>query len=161
MRVPLLISTLALCALSGAPAVADPGHHHGGASPHASAAGQPGDPRQPSRTVEIAMRDGGASMEFAPSALHIRRGEQVRFVVRNEGAADHELVLGTLKDNLAHGAAMAMHPDMAHHDGNALSLEPGNSGELVWKFTRPGVFDYSCLIPGHREAGMTGVITVE
>ena len=27
--------------------------------------------------------------------------------------------------------------------------------------TKPGTFDFSCLIPGHRQAGMTGTIIVE
>ncbi|MBP6599957.1 MAG: hypothetical protein KA216_11010, partial [Giesbergeria sp.] len=33
-------------------------------------------------------------------------------------------------------------------------------GDIVWRFNRPGSFDFACLIPGHSEAGMKGTITV-
>jgi uncharacterized cupredoxin-like copper-binding protein len=42
-----------------------------------------------------------------------------------------------------------------------MRLAPGKSGEIVWRFTKPGTFEYGCLIPGHREAGMTGTIVVK
>ena len=45
-----------------------------------------------------------------------------------------------------------------------LRLRIHNNGKLphefVWKFSRAGKFYYACLIPGHREAGMQGVVTV-
>jgi uncharacterized cupredoxin-like copper-binding protein len=40
-------------------------------------------------------------------------------------------------------------------------LTPKKSAEIVWKFTKPGTFEYSCLIPGHRENGMIGKVTVK
>jgi len=40
--------------------------------------------------MTIAMSD---KMHFLPSVLTIRKGETVRFVVRNEGKLLHELVL--------------------------------------------------------------------
>jgi uncharacterized cupredoxin-like copper-binding protein len=50
---------------------------------------------------------------------------------------------------------------MAHHDPNAITLTPCESSELLWKFTKAGTFEYGCLIPGHREAGMHGTVVVE
>jgi uncharacterized cupredoxin-like copper-binding protein len=50
---------------------------------------------------------------------------------------------------------------MAHHDPNAITLTPYESGELLWKFTKAGTFEYGCFIPGHREAGMHGTVVVE
>jgi uncharacterized cupredoxin-like copper-binding protein len=39
---------------------------------------------------------------------------------------------------------------------------PANkSGEIVWKFTKAGTFEFSCLIEGHREDGMTGIVVVK
>ncbi len=37
---------------------------------------------------------------------------------------------------------------------------PGKQGEIVWQFTRPGVVNFACLMPGHYEAGMKGLIKV-
>ncbi|OYZ86287.1 MAG: copper resistance protein, partial [Xanthobacter sp. 17-67-6] len=56
---------------------------------------------------------------------------------------------------------MRKNPDMEHDDPNAKRLMPKKTGEIVWKFTKPGTFDFSCLIPGHREAGMFGTIVVK
>lgn len=133
-------------------------HHHGhGAS---FSAGKPGDPRKPARVIEVRMAEGDGRMLFAPDRLDIRKGEQVRFVLRNDGALEHEFVLASTADNLAHAEAMRNAPEMAHDEPNAKRLAPGKTGEMVWRFTRAGRFEYGCLIPGHREAGMTGIVVV-
>lgn len=152
------IMLAALAALSiPTPALADAGHKH----ETASAYGQPGDPGQPARVVRITMRESEQKMEFIPSRIKIRKGEQIKFVIRNAGEFDHEIVLATLDENLKHAAEMAKNPDMEHDDPNAKRLGPKQSGEIVWKFTKAGEFDFSCLIPGHRESGMHGKIIVQ
>lgn len=40
-------------------------------------------------------------------------------------------------------------------------VAPGQTGEIVWHFNRPGDFEFACLIPGHFEAGMVRRIRVE
>jgi len=50
---------------------------------------------------------------------------------------------------------------MEHNDPNAKRLSALSSGDLLWKFTRRGEFEYVCLIPGHFQAGMHGKITVK
>ncbi len=124
-------------------------------------AGEPGDPKKPSRTIEIAMREEYGLQEFVPDKIVVKLGEQIRFVLRNRGKNDHEFVLATEKENLKHAAEMRKHPDMEHDDPNALRLKPAKSGELIWKFTKRGTFEFSCLIPGHREDGMIGTVVVK
>ncbi|MDP2334069.1 MAG: cupredoxin family protein [Reyranella sp.] len=132
---------------------------HGGSEE--TAYGKPGDPKKPARIVQIVMREADGRMLFQPDRLTIRKGEQVRFLLRNNGAVDHEFVVATLEDNLKHMEEMAKNPDMEHDDPNAKRLKPKGTGEIVWQFTKAGTFDFSCLIPGHREAGMFGTIVVE
>lgn len=151
----LLVALAALTLAPPVPALADPGH---GA---ARAYGEPGSPKRSSRVVEIVMRESDGRMEFVPNRVAVRKGEQIRFVIRNEGELDHEMVVGTLAENLAHGESMRKNPDMEHDDPNARRLAPKGRDELVWRFTKAGEFDFSCLIPGHREAGMFGTITVK
>jgi uncharacterized cupredoxin-like copper-binding protein len=50
---------------------------------------------------------------------------------------------------------------MEHDEPNGKRLEPKKSAEIVWRFTKSGTFEYGCLIPGHREAGMTGFVVVK
>jgi uncharacterized cupredoxin-like copper-binding protein len=63
--------------------------------------------------------------------------------------------------NLEHARMMAENPDMKHEEPNARRLAPKKTGEILWRFTKVGEFNFSCLIPGHREAGMTGKIIVK
>ena len=154
MKSRTLIAVLAMLAWPAA-AIADPGHDG------ERAYGEPGNPKKPARVVQVVMREADGKMEFLPNRAEIKKGEQVKFMLRNNGELDHELVLGTLAENLKHGEQMQKNPDMEHDDPNAKRLAPKKSGEIVWKFTKAGEFDFSCLIPGHREAGMTGTIVVK
>ena len=156
MRRSLALALLA--ALSFTPmALADEGHAHDEALVY----GEPGNPDEPARLVQVTMKELDGGMKFIPNVLKIRTGEQVKFVVRNGGELDHELVFATLEQNLAHGLEMAKNPDMEHDDPNAAKVAPGDVQEIVWKFTNAGEFDFSCLLPGHREAGMFGTIVVQ
>jgi uncharacterized cupredoxin-like copper-binding protein len=56
---------------------------------------------------------------------------------------------------------MSKNPDMEHDDANGRRLRSKQTDEIVWKFSKTGDFEYSCLIPGHREAGMIGTIAVK
>jgi uncharacterized cupredoxin-like copper-binding protein len=147
---------------SGA-ALADAGHTHGAAQKydgHAAAMGEPGDPKARGvRTIEVSMTD---KMRFQPATLTIKRGETVRFVVKNTGETKHELVLGTPGELTEHAKVMQKFPEMEHDDPNAIAVEPGKSGSFVWKFTKAGDWDmgFACLIPGHFEAGMKGRVVV-
>ena len=120
-------------------------------------AGEPGNPSKPSRTIEVTMSE----MEFTPSRIEVKRGEQIRFIVRNAGTEDHEFLLASTEDNLKHAEAMKKNPKMEHDDPNGVRLAPKKSAEILWKFTKAGTFEYSCLIPDHRDYGMTGRITVK
>lgn len=140
---------LALLGIGGAGAAGahDAAHMHHGAN-------QP----QPTRTIDIRMDD---AMRFYPDRIEVAAGETVRLRVSNTGRVAHELVLGETDALLAHAKAMREHPDMsAHHEANAITVDPGQTGEIVWTFSHPGTVDFACLLPGHYEAGMTGKIEI-
>lgn len=135
-------------------AVADSGHAH-------FSAGVPGNPKKPARVVEVIMREGDGKMEYVPNRIAVKRGEQVRFRIRNAGLLDHEFILATTEENRKHAEEMKKNPEMEHDDPNAKRVAPGRNSEIVWRFTKAGEFEFGCLIPGHREAGMTGKIIVK
>lgn len=120
-------------------------------------AGEPGDPKKPARVITVVMSE----MEFAPSKIEVKQGEQIRFVIRNAGTENHEFMLATTAENLKHAEVMKKHPDMEHDDPNGVTLAPNKTAEILWKFSKTGTFEYSCLIPTHREYGMTGTVTVK
>jgi uncharacterized cupredoxin-like copper-binding protein len=116
-----------------------------------------GDAKSAKRTIEVSMSD---AMRFTPAAITVHRGETVKFVLRNDGKLMHEFVLGTQKELAAHAALMVKFPDMEHDEPYMAHVPPGQAGQIVWTFNRPGEFDFACLIAGHYQAGMVGKITV-
>jgi uncharacterized cupredoxin-like copper-binding protein len=161
MKLTALMVACVVGLLSGS-ALAGPGHEAGqGHHAEETAYGKPGDPKKPARIVQIVFREDDGKMLFLPNNLKVRKGEQIRFQLRNNGELEHEFVVATVDENLKHMKEMAKNPDMEHDDPNAKRLKPKATGEILWQFSKAGTFDFSCLIPGHREAGMFGTIIVD
>lgn len=119
--------------------------------------GRAGDPKTASQTINIDMKD---EMEYLPNGLRLKVGDTVKFVVRNSGRIMHELVLGTMEELKEHAELMRKHPGMEHDEPYMAHVAPGKTETIVWQFTRPGAFYYGCLVPGHFEAGMVGIVRV-
>ena len=158
LRKGILVPILLTALLPASHARADKG---GPPHTHQLSAGEPGDPKKPARVVEVVMRESGGKMMFAPNRIEVRRGDQIRFVIRNAGELEHEFVLATKTENHKHAEEMRKNPDMEHDDPNMTRVAAKKSGEIVWRFTRRGTFEFGCLIPGHYEAGMFGAVIVK
>ena len=125
------------------------------------AAGRPGEAAEATRVVEMSMRElDTGEMVFEPGDLSFSEGETVRFVITHAGMSTHEFVLDSLEKNAEHKALMERFPEMEHDDPNAVRLEPGESDEIVWTFSKAGGFEFACLLPGHYESGMHGPVSV-
>lgn len=151
------------------------GHGHGGTM----AFGEPGEPSEADRTIEIAMADN----YFEPERLLIQPGKTVRFVVKNDGEFLHEFNIGTAAMHAEHqeemmtmmehgmltatgidhnmmnmdhmGTGMSGH---VHDDPNSVLVEPGETVELVWTFAEATDLEFACNVPGHYDSGMVGEI---
>lgn len=118
-----------------------------------------------SRSVIVRMDD---RMRFTPSSIPVQAGETIHFVVHNDGATAHEMVLGSAKEIAEHAelmrqiAAGKVRADSHdHHAGGAsLHVDAGKKGEMVVTFAQATTLEMACLIPGHLEAGMRGTIEV-
>ena len=145
---------------------AGPGHGKG--SSHGSNVGSKGDPSKIDRVIEVVMTEN--TYDF--SQLELRKGETVRFVIKNEGEFLHEFNIGTSHMHAEHRSEMAMMMEngmmdeyrvlepMGHDDPNAVIVEPGETKALVWTFSAEGSFEFACNIPGHYETGMVGKLIV-
>lgn len=131
--------------------------HQGHGDDHASSIGEPGDPAMVTRNIEVEMSD---AMRFKPENIAVKRGETIKFMVKNAGKVKHEMVLGSMKELKAHAEMMRKMPEMQHADPNMVTVDPGKTGEMVWRFSKAGTFDFACLQPGHFEAGMKGKVNV-
>ncbi len=123
--------------------------------------GHPGDKAKVRRTIRVVMKEtDDGDMLFEPASLSIKQGETVRLKFANKGEIEHEFVMDVHEGILEHRALMEKFPEMEHDDPNAIRLEPGETGEIVWTFAKAGEFGFACLVPGHYDAGMKGSLKV-
>jgi uncharacterized cupredoxin-like copper-binding protein len=130
-------------------------------SGHVFAAGEPGDPKKPYRTIELTMSDGNGTMTYEPNQIEVKKGEQIMFVLLNAGALAHEFLLDSFENNAKHKIEMQKNPEMEHDDPNGKRVEPKNDSKILWRFSKAGTYEFACLIPGHYEAGMKGTVVVK
>lgn len=133
------------------------GHDMSSMSHSSSKIGQPGSPEQVTRVIEIDMDD---QMRFTPSEIKVEKGETIRFLLKNSGQLPHEMMIGSFADLEAHAIEMRKNPGMKHAEPNAITLNPGQRGGLVWKFDQVATIDFACTVPGHMEGGMVGKVQV-
>lgn len=166
--------TLSLAILIGNAAWADAthgkGHEHGDGS-----IGAPGDPAKVTRTINVTMHDN----YYEPEGITLKEGETVRFIIKNAGSLVHEFNIATGAMHKGHAPEMMMmvehgvlEPDRInwkaaehmqktmghgmHKEANSRLLEPGKTGEIVWKFPKHAKLEFACNVPGHYGAGMVG-----
>ncbi len=126
-------------------------------SHHKSSAGQPGALENVDKIVSINMYD---AMRYSLQEFDVRPGQTVHFKITNKGKIPHEFTIGNKKELLDHRDMMRQMPNMVHREANAITLKPGESGEILWTFGHSDETEVACLIPGHYEAGMKIKINV-
>lgn len=159
----------ALILMTAFPALADVGHEH------AAEIGQAAEESAADRVVKVDMDE----MSFEPAELTVEKGETVKFVVTNTGRMVHEFNIGTDAMHDKHRREMLkmmqkgmmtrrdireermQTAGMMHDDPNSVLLEPGEKGEIVWKFSGSQNLEFACNVPGHRAGGMKGRIAIE
>jgi uncharacterized cupredoxin-like copper-binding protein len=121
------------------------------------------------RTVQVDMVDNA----FEPDTLEVDQGEAVRFEITNTGDVAHDAFIGeaaaqedhedemrAAEDDEADGEDHGMDGMGAEDDGDGITLEPGESAELMHTFDQPGTIEIGCHEPGHYDAGMKVTVTV-
>ena len=135
--------------------------------------GEKGDIKDVTKVVTVKMFDN----YYEPNEIVVKKGETVKFVVKNMGELVHELNIATKEMHIKHQPEMAkmveheilladkidknkmkemskMDHSMAHKHANSVLLEPNDTGEIIWKFSTSTKLEIACNVPGHYEAGM-------
>jgi len=105
----------------------------GGTLPLATAASKP-------QVIEISLKE----FDILPREVLAKPGA-VTFVVKNVGAIEHDFVVED-----ANGKAVA----------RIAVISPGKQ-EDVQAVLRPGLYTTLCSLPGHKDAGMKGLLKVQ
>jgi uncharacterized cupredoxin-like copper-binding protein len=114
--------------------------------------GEPGK-GEPDRVISVSMQD-SMRFVFSPQLGQLKNGETIEFRVTNDGQIQHEFSIGNAEEQVKHAQMMQKMPDMKHNDPNTVSLAPGESATISWKFTGKDEVIFACNIPGHFAAGM-------
>ena len=141
------------------------------------AIGVKGNKENVDRVIKVLMYDN----YYQPNNFKIKKNETIKFVVENKGELVHEFNIATKAMHLKHQPEMMMlveneiilsdkidkkkmmemakkNPSMAHSHSNSVLLSPGESADLIWKFTNSLKIEAACNVPGHYEAGMIAEI---
>ena len=141
--------------------------------------GEKGKLSKVNRTIEIKMYDN----YFEPNVINIKKGETIKFLVKNLGLLVHEFNIATKKMHLNHQPEMMemmkneillgdkinyekmkeiakTNHSMAHSHSNSVLLEPNKISEIIWKFNTDLNLEAACNVPGHYESGMISKINI-
>lgn len=83
---------------------------------------------------------------FAPNAYTGTVGQKISFKVNNKGTVDHNFVVLT-----ADGSK----------ELTSMVVAVGGTNTLEFTPDAPGEYQIDCNLPGHKEAGMVGKLTVK
>ena len=136
---------------------------------HEFAFGQAASASEADKVIDVIMDDNTYDL----ASLIVKSGETIHFKIVNVGQQIHEFTIATVDMHIAHQDEMLEHINAGHmsmtdkghgagHDhANSLLLNPGESGELTWKFAKAENLEFACNVPGHYHSGMKGMITVQ
>lgn len=102
---------------------------------------------------------------FAPSALSLRAGVPARLVFVNNGQIEHDVtiadIIGDGKTAEGHGHEETSHA-MGQPAAGTVHVSAHAGDRPTVEFTpKAGTFEYACSLPGHKDAGMRGTLTVK
>lgn len=114
----------------------------------------------PARAMQVSMQD----IAYSNTALTASRGEHIRIELDNKGGVTHDFTVDRMPTQGLHmmgGAGGDEHQHMTGEHAMHLALDTGKSGWLEFEPTETGTYEFYCTVPGHREAGMHGTLTVQ
>ena len=81
-----------------------------------------------------------SEFKFNPSSIQVAVGQKVTLTLQNSGQVEHDVTIPSA--------------------GFSLLARAGQTATGDFTLDKPGVFDFFCSIPGHKDAGMKGTLTV-
>jgi uncharacterized cupredoxin-like copper-binding protein len=158
LRIALLTAAAAIWAPSAIQIAALAGpREHGGDDAGSGTDGAPGSPAEVNRIVRVEALD----QRFNVNRIQVRSGETVKFLITSKSSIPHEFVIASHEEHLEHRKMMQRMPDMKmDEEPNAITIDPGETKELIWRFGKDQDVEFACDIPGHAEQGMAGKFRV-
>jgi len=106
-----------------------------------------------------------AEFRFEPSRVEVMAGQQVTITMDNMGTVEHDFVIQEIPVEQSDAGSELATPG---HTMDEMEVEPAvhmgamarMSSSVTFVPTKPGSYEFFCAIPGHKEAGMVGMLEV-
>ena len=141
--------------------------------------GKEGKSDEVTRVIKIKMYDN----YFKPNTFNFKAEETVRFEVENFGELVHEfnianammhkkhqpemqkmveneILLGDSIDRKKMAIMAKINKSMSHQHSNSVLLEPKETKDLIWKFSKAQNIEIACNVPGHYDVGMIAQVKI-
>ena len=95
------------------------------------------------RVIQVVAGSAQNEFVFSPKEITALAGQPIIVTVINKGKIEHDFHIEAL--------GVKLHS----------LIPPGKSASLEFTPTKKGSFEFFCLVPGHKEVGMKGVVIVK
>lgn len=103
-------------------------------------------------------------MAYNPATLELTAGQPVELTFQNNDVVDHDFSIQDfpMRDVSATQEPLEGHDMSDVHDEPELHISAlqGTSHALTFTPTTAGTYEYFCTVPGHKDAGVRGTLTV-
>jgi nitrite reductase (NO-forming) len=134
-RLTLVVLTWLTLLIVGALAIVSPGQ-----STRLNGGAVAGQPQAAAANLPTDVMVTATEFKFSPVSLELPAGKKVSITLHNMGSVEHDITVDGLNAKLHAGAGKT------------------TSGEFT--LDKPGTYDFYCSIPGHKDAGMHGTLSV-
>ncbi len=102
---------------------------------------------------------------YAPTTLEVTSGQPVEITLKNTGTVEHDF--STSEIELSGSPTSTGEMQSGHMMGGMgdqpklhVAAAAGGQGTLSFTPTRPGQYQFYCTVAGHKDTGMTGMLSV-
>ncbi|BAY31685.1 hypothetical protein NIES2107_35710 [Nostoc carneum NIES-2107] len=115
--------------------------------------------KQAAMEIPVSLGNAANELKFEPNTLEFTAGKRYNLRLTNPSQLKHYFTAKDFADGIWTQKVEAGKVEIkgAIHE---VELKPGATAEWVFVPLKPGKYSLRCTVPGHAEAGMTGVITV-
>jgi len=92
---------------------------------------------------------------IATKEMHIKHQPEMQKLV------DHGILLVDKIDMNKMKKMSKKDHSLGHSHANSVLLEPNETGEIIWRFSKDISLEMACNMPGHYETGMVGKINIK
>ena len=103
----------------------------------------------------------GEGYRFDPPSLTVQAGKPVAIVVHNKQAMVHDWTVQKIAVRDLKITSSYRPEPAGNGPGLHLAVPPGGVGKLEFTPIEKGSLAFFCSVPGHRESGMVGTLTVQ